>query len=730
MRSPASYQDNLLKIGSNCWRAGMATHAAMAVDCANYYRALHSAICKARHSIFILGWDIDSRIELLRGNDAMESDCPAKFFDLVQWKARQNPDLMIYLNRWEFSLVFANQREAGSNLKWRLHSPPNIYYCFDGLLPVGACHHQKVIVIDDEIAFCGGMDVAIARWDHREHEPNEILRSDPSGMSSLIRKIPFGPYHDVQCIVSGPAALDLAEWCRERWRRVAGFEPVPVRPKEYKTLPPCWPKNIGIDFRNIQTGIAMTMPPAYGHPAVQEIKHLYLDMINRAENFIYMENQYLAYLPVAQALNQRLRERPQLRVLIASCYQSNGIIEKRSMWTGRIKFREILESGGVASRVAIAYPVSGSPGNEIDVRIHSKLMVVDDLYLRVGSSNINNRSMAVDTECDLVFVAQDEDSRNKICAIRNDLINEHTGRGMKSIENLIRHETDISTFLNYISSSNQHLRKVNDENYRYEPFTRISRLIGDPIRPLIPPEWTMTYCYSGTRRNLLRRVIFAAMLISIMVLVAMLGQTPFLENDLSPKILTPWLDDFRHSLHSSIPVTLGLFMLGGLFIPVTVLVIFTAVIWGPSQGLIIAFAGIALSATLGYAAGRIFGRRPLRVFVGLAAERLDQFVRRSGLPGLVFIRMVPLAPSNVINMALGISGVPYLNYLVGSLIGMIPRTITLVFVGDALGQLWKAPTADNIHYVATSIAAWFFILSASHFLIRHWQQKNFPRGYV
>ena len=722
-------QNNLLKIGSNCWRAETATHAAMVVDCANYYRALHDSICKAKHSIFILGWDIDSRIELLRGKDAEKSECPAAFFDLIQWKARQNPDIKIYLNRWEFSLVFANQREAGSNLKWRLHSPCNVFYSFDDQLPVSACHHQKVIVIDDEIAFCGGMDVAIARWDHREHVPEEEFRSDPAGMNSLIRKIPFGPYHDVMCIVSGSAAQAMAEWCRERWRRAAGFEPVPLRPQDYKTLPPSWPKNIGIDFRNIETGIAMTLPPSYGEPAIREIEQLYLDMIQGAENFIYIENQYLAYLPVAQALNQRLREKPHLRVLIASCYQSNGIIERKSMWTGRIKFREILESGDVTARVAIAYPVSGPSGKERDVRIHSKLMVVDDKYLRVGSSNINNRSMGMDTECDLVFVAHDHDSRNKIAAIRNDLINEHTGRDMESIEKLIRRETDIGSFLNHIASSNQHLRKINDEHYRFERFTKISRLIGDPLRPQIPPGWTMTYCYAGTRRNLPRRLLFAALLIFILMLVALAGQAPFLENYAAPEHLASFLDSIRNA-PKAIPVSLATFICGAVFMPVTVVIIGIALIWGPIQGFILTLAGITLSMTLGYTAGYAFGRRPLRVFVGLTAERLDQFVRRAGLAGLIFARMVPLAPSNVINMALGISRVPYFNYLVGSLVGMLPRILALIFVGDALSHLWREPTRASISYVFASVVAWFLILSGSHFLVRYWQKKSFPRGYV
>ena len=113
-------QDDLLKTGANCWRAETATHAAMVVDCANYYRALHSAICKAKHSIFILGWDIDSRIELLRGKDAEEAGCPSVFFDLIQWKARQSPDVMIYLNRWNYSIAALPSRSIPPGWRRRI----------------------------------------------------------------------------------------------------------------------------------------------------------------------------------------------------------------------------------------------------------------------------------------------------------------------------------------------------------------------------------------------------------------------------------------------------------------------------------------------------------------------------------------------------------------------------------------------------------------------------------
>ena len=74
-------QNNIFEPGENCWVKSNATFATPLIDCGNYYKALHSAIVKAKHSIFIVGWDIDSRIRLLRGEDEEQSKAPSRISD-------------------------------------------------------------------------------------------------------------------------------------------------------------------------------------------------------------------------------------------------------------------------------------------------------------------------------------------------------------------------------------------------------------------------------------------------------------------------------------------------------------------------------------------------------------------------------------------------------------------------------------------------------------------------
>ena len=170
---------SLLDPGHNCRAAKRASHASLLVDGAIYYRALHEAITKASHSIFVLGWDIDSRIELLRGSTAKSNSLPSRFFDLIKGKATGNPNLIVYLNCWDYSIFMAREREAFAKRHWYRHMPRNVHYCKDSVIPPGACHHQKIVVIDDEVAFSGGMDIAVNRWDQRQHFPNSRHRVDP-----------------------------------------------------------------------------------------------------------------------------------------------------------------------------------------------------------------------------------------------------------------------------------------------------------------------------------------------------------------------------------------------------------------------------------------------------------------------------------------------------------------------------------------------------------------------
>lgn len=713
--------------GRNCWRSTAATYASVVVDCANYYRDLYDSICKAKHSIFVLGWDIDSRIELLRGEDAAGKPYPAVFFDLIQAKAAENPKLMIYLNRWNYSLLFAQERESFSEFRWRSRSPENVHFCLDSAIPNGGCHHQKVIVIDDEVAYCGGMDIALGRWDFRDHHIVNHERVDPGGGLHSHDRVSFGPYHDIQMVVAGPAALSLAELARERWRIAAGYDPVPLRHTHAEGAPASWPESDPPDFRNVPLAVALTVPSLYGAPPVHQAERMYLDLIARAEKFVYIENQFLTFEPVAHALNRRLQERPGLRALLISCDLPHGVMEKKAMWTARARFRDIVESHGVAARVVITTPVSVENGESAPVRIHSKVMIVDDKYLRIGSSNLNTRAMRLDTECDLILEGRDEATRARIARIRTDLIREHTGHDANHIDYLVESAAPIADFLRFKEGSTQHLVRVNDEPFRDEAFAGIARHLADPDKPFIPAELTLPYHDPATRRHW-RVYLFSALPPLLMIAgLALMWKYTAVSVYVDPKKLAPILAQLNGSPTATVAVMAVMVVGEFLLFPLVIMNASAAAAFGPALGFAISMVAAMITAALGFGAGRLMGLRLLRLMTGSVVDRVGHYIRRGGILSIAILRTIPVAPYNAVNLGLGISPAGFWHYMAGTFIGIAPGTLVTSVAGHSLAEFWMHPDTGSVALLALAGLCWLVVATIIHFLVRRWQKKYFRR---
>ena len=119
----------------------------------------------------------------------------------------------------------------------------------DSAHPPGAAHHQKIIVIDDAFAFCGGIDMSVDRWDTREHRDEDSRRIDPSGKS-------YGPWHDATVAVDADAARGLAELARDRWFAASGvrLQPLAEVPEAKNT----WPEILKPLVHDVDVAIART----------------------------------------------------------------------------------------------------------------------------------------------------------------------------------------------------------------------------------------------------------------------------------------------------------------------------------------------------------------------------------------------------------------------------------------------------------------------------------------
>jgi phosphatidylserine/phosphatidylglycerophosphate/cardiolipin synthase-like enzyme len=400
----------LLELQHNCWRATTANRFAFIVDAEEYFKAVRAAMLNARQSIFLIGWDFDTRIRL---EPAGDDEGPRNLGDFFLWLVGRTPSLNIRLLRWDtgaFKAIFRGNTLA-TVLRWKAH--PRITLKLDGAHPIAASHHQKIVVIDDALAFCGGIDITSERWDRRDHSDADPGRRRPDGTA-------YGPWHDATSALDGPAAKAMGDLARERWHLATGEH---LEPVACETDP--WPHSLAPTFQRVGLGIARTVPKMEGQAEAHEIEQMYLDLIASAKRYIYAESQYFASRKIARAIAQRLSEPDGPEIVVINPKTAEGWLEPIAMDSARARLVEALERIDKRRRFRLYHPqtAGGEP-----IYVHAKVLIVDDHWLRVGSSNFNNRSMRLDTECDVIVAADQADSgsaRATIANLRDDLLAEH-----------------------------------------------------------------------------------------------------------------------------------------------------------------------------------------------------------------------------------------------------------------------------------------------------------------
>ncbi len=402
----------LLKQGETCLRVARADRAALLIDMACYFEAAKVSMQGAKRSIYFLNWAFEQDTFFNPGPNG-QGDDGDRIGNFLKALAEADHDLDIRILCWDSAMPVAATQRFFPFADRKAFDGSRVKFKLDNKLPLGACHHQKMIVIDDQIAFCGGGDIGPDRWDttaHRDDDPRrEKTRRDHKDFDSR---------HEVMGIVDGEAAVMLGEVFRDRWRRATGDVISPCRP----TTSPGWPACVTPDFRGIAVGAARTHGAWGGHPEVREVEALHVASIKAAHRAIYMENQYFTSPLVAEALASRLREPDGPEVVLISTEHSPSYFDQATMDKTRFDFVSHLKTADLHQRFRAYSPVT-TLGRTIIV--HAKLTIIDDKLLRIGSANINNRSMGFDTECDLVLEASEERegaSRSRIAALRTDLL--------------------------------------------------------------------------------------------------------------------------------------------------------------------------------------------------------------------------------------------------------------------------------------------------------------------
>ncbi len=381
----------LLVPGETCWRSAPANRYAAIVDGADYLRHVKSAMLNAHHRIVIIGWDLDYRTAFERG-ETTTLDGPNHLGPFLHWLLWKRRELNVYLLKSNLRLLPAFDGfwfgVAPVSLLNQFTSA-RMHFAVDGAHPTGAVHHQKIVVVDDAVAFCGGIDLTIGRWDIRAHLPVDPRRHGPGDS--------YGPRHEVAAVVDGAAARLLAQQAHARWQAATGQ----VLAKDVP-FASAWPVGLDPSLRDVEVAVAHTLPALPQRSEVREIEALDLAAIGAARDVIYLENQYFASRSIAEAIAARLREPHGPEVVIILPRSSESRLEQESMDSARVRLVRLLRAADLHGRLGVYWPTAGGG---VSVYVHSKVIVIDDRLLRIGSSNLNNRSLGFDSECDIAIEA-------------------------------------------------------------------------------------------------------------------------------------------------------------------------------------------------------------------------------------------------------------------------------------------------------------------------------------
>lgn len=420
----------LLQPGATCWRRDTSDRAALLVDMADYFDAAMEAMRHARHTVHLLNWAFEPQTLFHPQQDATGRD-EDRIANFLKALATDNPNLDVRVLCWKSALPVAATQNwfTFADRKAFVGSP--VKFVLDGQLPFGACHHQKAIIIDEAIGFCGGGDIGPDRWDTPLHLDDDSRR-EKTRHAHGAEEQDFESRHEVMGLVEGAPAKALGALFRERWLRATG-ETLPEPP----ATRPIWPARVKAQFRNIEVGLSRTLPMWRDQAEVREVERLHLDAIAQAKRCIYMENQYFTSPLIAAALARRLAEPDGPEVILIGTEHSPSYFDQATMDRTRSAFIGGLKRADKHGRLQAYSPVT-LLGRIIIV--HAKLTIIDDGLLRIGSANINNRSMGFDTECDMSFEAAGEDAaanQGEIARLRTGLLAHWLGCDDKTVENAI-----------------------------------------------------------------------------------------------------------------------------------------------------------------------------------------------------------------------------------------------------------------------------------------------------
>lgn len=691
-------QHSFFNPGENCWQLTNAQRGAFLIDGEAYYRAVAEAFEQARHSIYIVGWDVDSRVRLRRDTNNEET-----FGQLLNRLATTHPQLQIYVLEWDFAVFYSLEREFWSQLSFGWMTHERVHFELDDAHPAGGSQHQKIVVVDDQLAFVGGFDLASFRWDTSEHLAQQPQRRDNDQK--------YGPVHDIQVLVTGEAAQKLADIARWRWQRATGETP-PATNTEANDF---WPVSADVDFSQQQVAILRTLPAYDAQSEVREIEEFYVQAIEQTEQYLYLENQYLTSHRIAMALENSLRQPQGPELVIVLPRHCPGWLEEETMGILRMRLHQRLLDADTHHRLLICYPDRAGL-NEDFIIVHSKVLIADDQLLTIGSANLSNRSMSFDSECNFALAADGDNNRAAIIrGLLHRLLAEHLGCETQKINKILSENGSLLATISELSNDERCLKKLPLEETPLEWRALPGKLIADPEKP-IGLEQLLDYCGiavesdEGEKHSYRRKALFFLITLLMALFLGGLWRWSPLNQWLSVEHLSTAADYVRQSPFS-VPIVLTIYLVAScLMFPINLLILATALSFDSVTGFFLALSGSLIGGLGSYFLGRWLGRDAVQKLAGKKINQLSRKLARRGWLTVSLIRVVPIAPYAIVNMAAGASHISARSFIIGTAVGMCPGILAIIIFEEGLERALRNPDWKTLLLALAALLAGVLVL--------------------
>jgi phosphatidylserine/phosphatidylglycerophosphate/cardiolipin synthase-like enzyme len=662
-----------------------------------YYDRISELFEEANDYVILVGWQIDSRLPLKKPRRSASGVFSLATTETLREKVirlcEEKPYLRVYFLIWDHAYFYVIERENWQGRIWEnIH--PHVHFVFDNRHPFGVSHHEKIIIFDGKVALTGGIDLCDERWDTPQH-----LYLDPR-RSRDWKQERHGPYHDIAVQVTGPICQILQEHVAMRWSTISTV-PFPRVPHTDSGTRP--DSGHTVYFSRTLSEVER-MPKKRG--MVREVEFLFRDLIQSAKKRIILEGQYYWSNVISDMLISKVHAMRgqdfELILVLAELQWIRSLT--RYMMPYELSLMHKLASAARFSgvRLTIGSPYvqarsEGTTGEVLPPRpiyIHSKLLVIDDHFLSIGTANFATRALRLDTEIHMTLEAKTEAEKEHIRRFTHSLLKHW---------NLIPHSENkdvvLRGFLPDIDL--QHLRR----SLRFWSFVSWQVLFDPAVAWLFPLK-------SKILRWIRRRILLYAF-----AGISFFGaQLAVLYLSLGDKILAD---------SASMTFAAAFLASGSLSIPVTPILILAILKLGPQLSAIIWCYSLWISGVFNYGLIRAF---PVTAGWFHRTIHPQWVVRKMGVRNFASLLSILLTPRISMRAKFALQGLyctPLPWFILGTLV-IFPSVVFFTAYGCASwGELlFSEMTLNWIKDHVRELIAAIVILSVGRVSIRLWKNIN------